>query len=754
MRDIIDFQPITLSEKKKEQIQLEILDVIRQDEDKRQVWLNRRIKHLGKWDDYSSPIRYGKYDSISNVHIPITEWMTQALHSYFLNIFFGSSNPFSAKPREGLDEMRLKRINLIFKWVILDLANRGRGIFESLSDTLWNATSEGWGFSKLMWEIILRNVAMFERVDMEELAQEAEAITEVVDVEKDEQGQEEIKDVRYKQTMKVREVFNGPIIECVQNSDILIPGSTCFPGDINAAKYVCHYVRFSEDKIESMIKNKILWSTEAKEVLEKGEDKTDAQEPGKQFVKKQDQTTGIQTDDRDGFLFMEIHKTMDIDDDGIDEDVVLYVHVESQKICGACHLNMLLPTDIGRRPFYQYGYYRRPGRSTYRGVVETLYPLQRELSMLHSMTIDNGVINNTPMGFYRPGSGFPEEPIKMEPGVLFPLERPRDDVAFPQRPQAHTWSSQLEGQILQYAQKVSFVNDLQLGGMPNPVGGARSTSGMKEMSSKFAGNVFKMVKNMTQTYEIMLSDMWNLVSDRLPIGTAVRVGAISEDPALSKVNKEDLAYSVDVKVTANPMNSDKDAELETAMMYMNMFGSKIALDLGIVTAANMYNVFENILEKRGEININRYITEPKDAQVAWTVVDELKGIVQGLKAPIIPNDKHEMKLEGISLFVKSEEFKGAMDEGKVAENWEEVYQYLMEGHTKMVQMMKAQEQQSNQAGMQAPMQKMGGNPNGSGQGEGGQQQQGGAPAEGAGQAAPPPSGAPGVGGAGGGGGQT
>ena len=753
MRDIIDFEPITLSETKKDEIKRELLDTITQDESKRQRWLKRRVRHLGKWDDYSSPVRYGKYDSISNVNVPVTEWMAQALHSYFLNVFFGSSNPFVAKPRESVDQMRVKRINLIFKWVILDLANRGRGIFESMSDTLWNTVTEGWGFSKLRWEIVQRKVALIERVDMEELAQEADAITEVVDVERDEQGEEEIKDTKYKQTMKVREVFNGPIIECVQNSDILIPGSTCFPGDINVSDYVAHYVRLSEGKIEGMIKNKILWGKEAREVLDKGEDATDAHEPGNQFVKKQDATTGIDTDERNGFLFMEIHKTMDIDDDGIDEDVVFYVHVDSQTICGACHLNMLLPTDIGRRPFYQYGYYRRPGRSTYRGLVETLDPIQKEVSMLHSMTLDNGIINNTPMGFYRPGSGFPEEPVKMEPGVLFPLERPREDVSFPQKPPAHVWSSQLEGQILQYAQKVSFVNDLQLGGMPNPVGGARSTSGMKEMSSKFAGNVFKMVKNMTQTYEVMLSDMWNLVSDRLPIGTAVRVGAISEEPALSKVNKEDLAYSVDVKVTANPMNSDKDSELETAMMYMNMFGSKVALEMGIVSPANMYNIFENILEKRGEINISRYITEPKDAQTPWSIVDELRGIVQGLKAPIVPNDPdHEKKLEGISLFVKSAEFKGAQDEGKVAENWEEVFSYLMEGHSKMLEMLKSQEQQANQAGAQAPLQKMGGNPNGNGQGEAGQQQQGGAPAEGPGAAAPPPGGAPGMGGPGGGGG--
>ena len=122
----------------------------------------------------------------------------------------------------------------------------------------------------------------------------------------------------------------------------------------------------------------------------------------------------------------------------------------------------------------------------------------------------------------------------------------------------------------------------------------------------------------------------------------------------------------------------------------------------------MYNIFLNVLKKRGEVDPNSFITRPQDADQPLSIGGELKAIMQGRMPRIAINDEHRKKIEAIEEFVASDRFKALQAEEKVSPAWQIIYRQLIEAHTAMEEMLKRAEQMANYAGAQAPMQEKGG----------------------------------------------
>lgn len=661
-------------------------------------WMKRREKYLAKWDDYVTPTRVGEYKSIANVNIPLTEWMTQVIHSYLLNVCFGVKPPFKVAPREGTDELRIPRLELITQWILEDQANYGRGIREAMGDVLWNTVTEGYGIAKLRWDVVKRNVKSMQVIKPDDLLGELGKIEEM-GVQPEDYGD-------FEQVSKLKTIFSGPVIEPVDNTDFLMPGRATHPSDMNKLPWVAQRLRYTKGQLDMFIQegafdpdatNKIIKMTE--ETSETGYDS--------HFKELQDKHTGIETKPG-GYKFLEVHITEDIDGDGYEEDAVLTIHVDTKEPVRASYLEQMLPTGCGHRPFYYYGFHRRPGRTQSRGLVETLFPLATETNIMHNTSLDWAVWSNAPMGFYRPGSGVADEVIKIEPGTLYPLENPQTDIYFPQRPPAHIWSSQMEGQVISYAERVSFVNDLQLGRVPTPVGGARSTSGMRELTGLFASNMDKIIKQITTTYECMLHDMWCLVTDRMAPGLEMRLGVTGQP---SHLTVADISSKLDFKLTANAMNANRAMDAENAQAMVTLLSSRLALELGVVTPTNFYEAVKNVLDKQGEVSVDRFITKPEDAPKAWSVEQEMRAIVQGLMPPIVVNDDHQMKIEVLEMFINSPEFEAGKNANPplVSAAWDIVYKSVVQQHMRFLEMLQQQEQMANYNGAQAPFQAQGGN---------------------------------------------
>src|SRR3990167_5022023 len=115
----------------------------------------------------------------------------------------------------------------------------------------------------------------------------------------------------------------------------------------------------------------------------------------------------------------------DIDDDGIEENIMVTMLKDSRQI-----LRMVV-WDINR-PFVVIRFSPLTNSPWGESVADLLGQINEELNTLHNQRVDAVTLNNIPYGFYDPLSGFDPENIQLVPGLMIPTNGPPSNaVHFP-----------------------------------------------------------------------------------------------------------------------------------------------------------------------------------------------------------------------------------------------------------------------------------------------------------------------------------
>jgi hypothetical protein len=225
--------------------------------------------------------------------------------------------------------------------------------------------------------------------------------------------------------------------------------------------------------------------------------------------------------DLDRYNVIEAYVKADVDNSGINADLVVWVASETGDILRANYLHRL--NRQGTRPYAVIDYYRRANAENPVGLVEIMMPISQEMDAIHNMRIDFGTLATMPIGFYRASSSLNAEKIELTPGMLIPLDNPQQDVYFPNMGNRTSFGFNEESSLQVYLERLTGVNDMTLGAMSGTQGAARTATGARALVGEASANLDVFLRRMQRGWKKVLHYMLGMLQQRLPPGFVFRV---------------------------------------------------------------------------------------------------------------------------------------------------------------------------------------------------------------------------------------
>lgn len=685
----------------------------------RQKWMARQSEYLGSWDDFVTYHRKGLWEESSNLHLPLTLQILQAVHARFKEAIFSVMPWWVLLPVEKMDAERLKNIDTVMNWSVKSYVNHKKGIDTVIDDWLWDTIGVGWGVVKRRWALIQRKAIILEDVTPEEKEQNMDNLEMLAEMKaKEEMGEtltEEEGEVVAKEVEKIIKVFDGPIIERWPHEDFLMPGHFNDVSDLDEPHIIGFDYRLSKSDFLYQSHIGLL----KKEWCEKVFQKAGVREPGQvstslygqdDLKRRQDAFQGVETiDAKAGLSNLKMTEFMlryDIDEDGYNEEVVVQWNEDTNQICGFNFLDRL--TKTGKRPVHKADFIRRPGRAYSLGLIEVLYPLNKELDEMHNMRMDFGTLSNIPFFFFRAGSGMKPEKMRLEPGAGIPLDDPQNDINFPRLNNSTVWGFQEEQNLVSWAEKVTSITSMNSGIPSQRVGASRTSSGLNSLLNESNLNLNVKLGRFKNAYASLLKGHLGDLQQRMPNDLKVRVlgsdanleFGMAGEPMFITPTREDIAGQVDFFICANSTNSNRELEQQKAMQHMQLLLNPYFLQSGIVQPQNAYEAIRNVLEKNGQMGIDKLLTAPPLIRAPLSLYDEIACITQGQVPEIVWNDNHQAKIEGLKLWSQNEGFLKGIEMGVNSKNAMQALNLAVGIHMMMLQTISAQAQGAqNMTGM-------------------------------------------------------
>ena len=299
----------------------------------------------------------------------------------------------------------------------------------------------------------------------------------------------------------------------------------------------------------------------------------------------------------------------DIDGDGIDEDVIFTVILETEQLVRAKILTEMYPVDPPCRPLFSEDFLPE-GVS----LVELLESTHDAMKMQLDMTIDVGALTGTPWGVYRATGGIRPETMRIEPGALVPVQDPQRDVMFPQMPNSQIATGiNLITLLSQMQERTSMQGELQFGRVPQGKASAlRTLGGMQSVMMQGEARPERILGR----FFGLLSDAWRFMHEMnrrmLEPGKVIRyVGPQAPDKAVyAKVESRDsLGGRYQFEFKANVFNTSRQALQQSLGMLMQTYLTPLAFRLGVMQPDGAYRMLRDFGQAHGQ-DPDQYLSPP------------------------------------------------------------------------------------------------------------------------------------------------
>lgn len=285
----------------------------------------------------------------------------------------------------------------------------------------------------------------------------------------------------------------------------------------------------------------------------------------------------------------------DINGDGVDEDVIWWMILETKTLLRAKYLTQMFPATKPRRPFAEAGLFPVPGRRYAIGLLEMMEGLHDLSKQFFDQGGDAGTLANSPFGFYRSASNMRPEVIRMTPGELYPLSDPRNDINFPtmgDRSQSFTFN--MLTTLDSMKERLTTIGELQLGRVPQGKASAlRTVSGMQTVLAQGDARPERVLRR----FFLGLTQIWNLIhvlnQAFLPKGKQYMIAGTTQpgkDPYKQLDGPTDVAGDYRFTFSANALNTSKDALQMALQQLMGAYVSELNLQLGIIDPSGIYRL--------------------------------------------------------------------------------------------------------------------------------------------------------------------
>jgi hypothetical protein len=283
---------------------------------------------------------------------------------------------------------------------------------------------------------------------------------------------------------------NSPSIVPVKIEDFLIrPHWT----DVQRAPWMGHLVRLFPHELKQRAAAGVYDTEAVEEVLSFGEstlDETTLENLKRWGIEPKAGESGV-------YNIVEAYMFYDVDGDGVEEDIIVWIHPESGTILRTDY------NELGIRPFVVIKYIPRPFQFYGMGTGWICEHMQDEIDALHNMRADGMMLSTLQMYVTRRGSGFPEGmkfrpllniPVDGEPGKSFmPIKFP--DISY--------GTLQAEMMAQQYADRASMMPDAMMGFENQALRTRNTATGTMFQANTAQSNFMSIVDSIEDDFSIL-----------------------------------------------------------------------------------------------------------------------------------------------------------------------------------------------------------------------------------------------------------
>lgn len=372
-------------------------------------------------------------------------------------------------------------------------------------------------------------------------------------------------------------------------------------------------------------------------------------------------TWGLQ-DDRKWLTLVEWYGRWDADDDGQEEDVIVWVLREAKRVVRARYLTELFPGFPPRRPFSESRYIPIPQMLYGMGLPELQEGLHDLLHVIFNQTIDYGTITNAPFFFYRASSGLKPEVIRLWPGEGYPLDTPQQDVYFPNLPgKDQSYGFNLIGLGLQLLDRLVQIGPLQLGQVPTGKASALRTVGTTlailqqgaAMPEQVLRRLFHGLKQIWEQIHVLNTRFLPRQKEYLIAGKP-----LDGQDAYGVIETPDsIAVPITFDFQATLLNTNKGIVAQALMGIGQALVSPLLIQLRLVDPEHLYNWMKDLIQAN-QLDPSRYLVRPQgmpDApRMLWEEV--LQVLLNGQLPTVAPLEGAEAQLQKAQAFMQTDDF--------------------------------------------------------------------------------------------------
>lgn len=363
-------------------------------------------------------------------------------------------------------------------------------------------------------------------------------------------------------------------------------------------------------------------------------------------------------EDREGVMHF---GRFDVDGDGLEEDVIVWVLRDSKVLLKVALLTEIYPGLPIRRPLVCDSFIPIPNRIYGISQSELLESLQDCMQILMDQHVDWGTLTNTPMFFYRASSGMKAEPIYIEPGIGHPLDNPGQDIAFPTWPTKDSaFALNTIAVLQQFVERIQMFSDVSFGRVPSGKASALRTLGttmslLAQGDARAEQVLRRLFGVMSDIYELM----HRLNRRYLPDGKEIRVIGMSEagQDAYATVKPENIDAEIDFEFKATLINTNKQVLSANLSEVTALLISPLAVQAGIVTVEEIYRLMRDKC-KALDLDPDIYLQRPAMTfSGPKLLAEEVISTLLADEMPVgQPMEMPEVHLQKLAEFMQSEAF--------------------------------------------------------------------------------------------------
>jgi hypothetical protein len=352
----------------------------------------------------------------------------------------------------------------------------------------------------------------------------------------------------------------------------------------------------------------------------------------------------------------------DVDGDGVDEDVIWWVILETKTLLRARYLTQMFPSNPPMRPLAEGHLFPVPGRRYSIGQLEMLEGLHDAQKQFLDIGGDAGILANAPFGFYRATSNMRPEVLRMWPGELYPLNDPQKDINFPvmgNQNQAFTFN--MLAFLNQMEERLSTIGELQLGRVPHGKASAlRTVQGMQTVLAQGDARPERVLRRFFNG----LTQVWRIIHNHnqafLPKNKQFLIAGYTnpnEDPYRTVEGPEKIAGQFMFDFSANALNTSKEALQMALQDLMGVYVSELALTLGVIKPDGIYRLLRDYGKAKGP-DPDKYLSPPTPNAMHPAVFAEeaIAMMMDGQIPQGPPAEGAEAHLEKLMEFTQADEF--------------------------------------------------------------------------------------------------